>query len=154
MSVSAPLIRPVTAADFDAWLPLWNGYNAFYERRGPTAVSDAQTRLTWARFLDPAEPMGALVAEAEGRLVGLAHYLFHRNTVMDGPICYLQDLFTDASRRGGGIGRALIEGVAARAEAAGAPRLYWQTHETNHTAMRLYDAVAQRSGFIVYRRDL
>ena len=147
-------IRPVTRADFDQWLALWEGYNAFYKRVGPTAVPMEVTRTTWARFFDGYEPMHALVAESEGRLVGLTHYLFHRNTIMLGPVCYLQDLFTDPALRGKGIGKALIEGVYERAKAAGSTRVYWHTHETNKTAMRLYDYVATHSGFVVYRKDL
>ena len=82
---TSPIIRPVTRADFDQWLPLWEGYNAFYKRTGPTAVSVEVTQTTWARFFDGYEPMHALVAESEGKLVGLTHYLFHRNTIMLGP---------------------------------------------------------------------
>ena len=151
---AAPLVRPVTAADFAQWLPLWEGYNAFYGRTGPTALPDEITRTTWLRFLDPAEPVYALVAERAGELIGLTHYLFHRSTIRIEPVCYLQDLYTATSARGAGVGRALIEAVAARARAAGSLRLYWQTHETNHTAQRLYERLAQRSGFIVYRTEL
>jgi GNAT superfamily N-acetyltransferase len=147
-------IRPARPEDFDAWLPLWEGYNAFYERRGPTAVSEAQTRTTWARFFDGIEPMEAMVAEHAGALVGFVHIIFHRNTVMMGPTCYLQDLFAAPSLRGKGVGRALIEAAAAQAKAAGASRLYWQTQEGNATARLLYDRIAQNSGFIVYRMDL
>lgn len=147
-------VRGVERADFDAWSRLWDGYNAFYERTGPTAVSQEMTNLTWERFFDAGEPMYSLVAELDGVIVGMTNYLFHRNTVMVEPICYLQDLFTDASVRGKGVGRALIKGVCDRASAAGAPRVYWQTHETNKTAMLLYDAVADKSGFVVYRKDL
>ncbi|MEK9671372.1 MAG: GNAT family N-acetyltransferase [Rhodospirillaceae bacterium] len=153
--MSKPIsVRPVERADFDAWSRLWAGYNDFYERRGPTAVSDDMTKLTWERFFGSDEPMYSLVAEFDGRIVGIANYLFHRNTVMVNPVCYLQDLFTDASMRGQGVGRALIEGVYERAREAGSSRLYWQTHETNKTAMRLYDAVALKSGFVVYRKDI
>jgi hypothetical protein len=91
---TSPTIRPAARADYDQWLPLWDAYNAFYKRVGPTAVSAEVTQTTWARFFDGYEPMHALVAENEGRLVGLVHYLFHRNTIMLGPVCYLQDLFT------------------------------------------------------------
>ncbi len=148
------LIREVTAADHAGWAPLWAGYNAFYERSGPTAVPEATTRITWARFLDPAEPMHALVVEQDGRLVGLVHYLFHRSTNMVEPNCYLADLFTLAETRGQGVGRALIEAVYQRARQAGAFRVYWQTHETNATAQALYNKLAERSGFIVYRHAL
>jgi GNAT superfamily N-acetyltransferase len=98
--------------------------------------------------------MHALVAEDGSKLVGLVHYLFHRNTVMIGPVCYLQDLFTDASQRGKGVGKVLIEAVYDRAKAEGSPRVYWHTHETNKTAMRLYDYVGTHSGFVVYRKEL
>ncbi len=146
-------VRVVRPADYEQWLPLWEGYNAFYERKGPTAIPLEMTQLTWSRFFDGYEPMHALVAEDGGRLVGLVHYLFHRNTIMRGPVCYLQDLFTDASTRGKGVGKALIEAVYEKAKEAGSPRVYWHTHETNKTAMRLYDYVAKHSGFVVYRKD-
>jgi GNAT superfamily N-acetyltransferase len=152
--MAAPLVRPVVRADYDQWLPLWDGYNAFYDRHGATALDPAITATTWERFFNEGEPVHALVAELGGRLVGLTHYLFHRSTTAIAPICYLQDLFTSEAARGHGVGRALIEGVYARARAAGASRVYWQTHETNATAMRLYDGVAERSGFVVYRKPI
>lgn len=146
------LVRPVARADYDQWLPLWDGYNAFYGRHGATALDLAITATTWQRFFDDEEPVHALVAEADGQLIGLTHFLYHRSTTAIGPTCYLQDLFTSEAARGKGVGRALIEGVYARAQSAGAVRVYWQTHETNATAMRLYDSIAQRSGFVVYAR--
>jgi GNAT superfamily N-acetyltransferase len=96
--------------------------------------------------------MHALVAESEGRLIGLTHYIFHRSTTSIQPNCYLQDLFTDEAGRGKGVGRALINGVYEAAKRAGSPRVYWLTHETNHTAMQLYDKVAEKSGFVMYRK--
>jgi len=153
-ATGAPLIRPAAAADYAQWLPLWEGYNAFYGRSGPTALPAEITWTTWQRFLDPAEPVHALVAESAGRLLGLCHYLFHRSTIHLERVCYLQDLYTAADARGQGTGKALIEAAASRARAAGAARLYWLTHETNETARRLYDRVADNSGFIVYRRQL
>ena len=145
-----PVIRSVTRADRSQWAPLWEGYNRFYERVIPAEVTD----MTWSRFFDAYEPVHALVAETDGRLIGLVHYLFHRNTAMIAPTCYLQDLFTDAAARGSGIGRALIEAVYERARVAGSPRVYWMTHETNLTAMKLYDQVAERSGFVQYRKQI
>jgi len=143
------VIRSATPADFEQWLPLWEGYNSFYERTVPPEV----TRITWSRFFDAYEPMHAVVAERDGRLIGMVHYLFHRNTAMLAPVCYLQDLFTAAEARGQGVGRALIEVVYERAQAAGSPRVYWMTQESNAVARRLYDQVAERSGFIQYRRQ-
>jgi GNAT superfamily N-acetyltransferase len=155
--MAAPLsvtTRPVRADDFDAWLPLWTGYNQFYGRFGPTALADEITAMTWSRFFDAYEPVHALVAESGGELVGLTHYLYHRSSTRIVPVCYLQDLFTTESVRGRGVGKALIEAVYEKAGAAGCDRVYWQTHETNTTAMRLYDQVAEKSGFVVYAKAL
>jgi GNAT superfamily N-acetyltransferase len=143
-------VRAVDRADFETWLPLWHGYNAFYGRSGATALPDEITRRTWARFFDGYEPVHALVAEDDGRLVGLVHYLFHRSTIAIGPVCYLQDLFTTEDARGRGVGRALIAAVNDAAAGAGATRVYWHTHESNATAQRLYDSVAERPGFLLY----
>ncbi|MDO9355268.1 MAG: GNAT family N-acetyltransferase [Solirubrobacteraceae bacterium] len=151
---SAVLIRPVVEDDYAAWKPLWDGYNTFYGRQGETALADEITRTTWSRFFDAGEPVHALVAESDGQLLGLTHYLFHRSTIAIGFNCYLQDLFTADAARGKGVGRALIEAVRERAAAAGAARLYWHTFDTNHTAMRLYDQVAEKTGALVYRKAL
>lgn len=147
-------IRPVTAADREAWAPLWDGYNAFYERQGPTALPPEISDVTWARFLDSDEPVHALVAELDGRLVGLVHYLFHRSTTSIPLVVYLQDLFTAESARGAGVGRALIEAVYTAARDAGVERVYWHTHETNATARALYNTLADDSGFVVYRQTV
>lgn len=148
------IIRPVTPTDYQQWLTLWDGYNAFYKRSGPNGLSDEITQTTWQRFFDESEPIHALVAESDGKLLGLVHYLYHRSTSAIGLNCYLQDLFTTETARGKGVGRALIEAVYAEAKQAGSPRVYWQTHETNHTAMQLYNKVADNSGFVVYRKIL
>ncbi len=148
------LIRPVQQSDFDQWKPLWDGYNAFYGRKDATVLPDAITRSTWSRFFDSYEPVHALVAEQAGRILGLVHYLYHRSTITIAPTCYLQDLFTVESARGKGVGRALIQEVYRIAAEAGCSRVYWQTHETNAIAMNLYDKVAEKSGFVVYRKNL
>jgi GNAT superfamily N-acetyltransferase len=147
-------IRAVVKEDFLAWKPLWDGYNAFYGRAGETALPAEVTQMTWSRFFDAYEPMHAMVAERSHKLLGLVHFLFHRSTNQIAPICYLQDLFTAEDARGKGVGRALINAVYQYAADAGSPRVYWQTHETNGAARQLYDKVAERSGFIVYRKLL
>ena len=148
------VIRPIQENDFAAWEPLWEGYNAFYGRSGATALPAQVTQATWHRFFDPAEPVFALVAESNGRLVGLTHYLFHRSTTRIELTCYLQDLFTAPAERGRGIGRALIQGVYEQARSAGLKRVYWQTHVENAAGRLLYDKVAAHAGFIVYNKDL
>jgi GNAT superfamily N-acetyltransferase len=147
-------VRAVQPSDFPDWKQLWDGYNAFYGRGGDTALAPDITLTTWARFFDAYEPMHALVAEVAGGIVGLAHFLYHRSTIQIAPTCYLSDLFTADTVRGRGVGRALISTVYEHAKVAGSSRVYWQTHETNSVAMRLYDQVAERSGFLVYRKSV
>ena len=145
-------VRFVTRADYAAWLPLWQGYNRFYGRCDATALPEEITQMTWSRFFDASEPMHALVAEEDGGLVGLAHYMFHRSTITIEPTCYLQDLFTAEAARGKGVGRKLIEAVYDQARLAGVVNVYWRTHASNATARRLYDSMAENSGFLVYKK--
>ncbi len=147
-------VRSVDHNDRPQWQVLWDEYNAFYGRTGPAALDPAITELTWARFFDPAEPVHCLVAVDGERIVGLAHYLFHRSTTRVAQVCYLQDLITLAPVRGKGIGRMLIEAVMGVARQAGCSRVYWQTKADNYTARVLYDQVAEHTGFIVYTREL
>jgi GNAT superfamily N-acetyltransferase len=141
-------IRPVKPGDRAAWEPLWQGYLTFYKSTLASEVTDA----TWRRFFDPLERLGAFVAERDGQLIGIAHYLLHRSTWAPLCYCYLEDLFVEASVRRSGVGRALIAAVETAARDAGASRLYWTTHETNETAQKLYNQVAERPGFVQYRK--
>jgi len=151
---SPVLVRPIQQDDRKAWQPLWDGYNAFYGRKGETALPSEVTMATWQRFFDPNEPVFALVAELNGELSGLAHYLYHRSTTRLELTCYVQDVFTMDSQRGRGVGIALLEGVYQAARAAGIKRVYWQTHETNAAGRLLYDKIAKHAGFIVYSHDV
>jgi len=145
-----PTVRPATAYDHDVWLPLWRGYQAFYE----VDLPDSTTDTTWARLLDDSEPMHLAVAELDGRVVGFVHFIEHRSCWSPLNSLYLQDLFTDSTVRGRGIGRALIEYVYAQAPTLGAGKVHWLTHESNTQAMVLYDQLAERPGLLQYRKNL
>jgi GNAT superfamily N-acetyltransferase len=142
------VIRPVGADERAPWEHLWNGYLTFYE----ATLAPGTTDTTWSRLHDPKEPMFLLGAYLDGRLVGIVHYLYHRSCWTAGDYCYLQDLFVEPGLRGGGVGRKLIAAVEQEARQAGASRVYWMTQESNATARILYDRVAERSGFIQYRK--
>ena len=147
-------IRSLHPDDREGWRRLWDGYNAFYGRSGDTALPETVTEATWSRFFDLDETVFAVVAERDGSVVGLAHYLFHRSTTRIDLVCYLQDLFTAPEHRGCGVGRGLIQEVYARAQRSGASRVYWQTQADNTAGRLLYDQVAQHRGFIVYSHEL
>lgn len=141
-------IRPIVHTDKAQWRSLWQGYQAFYK----VTITDAVTDLTWERFFDGVVPVNAFVAEENGTLLGFVHFIYHYSTWTKGPYVYLQDLFTSEDARGKGVATGLIRAVYDAAEKAGASRVYWLTHETNETAIRLYEKIADRSGFIQFRK--
>lgn len=144
-------VRALVASDHEGWLPLWQAYCAFYK----VTVPDAVTHTLWSRILDPQFPVKGLVALSEARPVGLCHYVLHPHTWSDQTLCYLEDLFTDATCRGRGVGHALIGHLREMAQAQGWRRVYWHTETDNHTARRLYDDVAGGADpFVRYTLDL
>lgn len=143
-------IRPVTEHDQAAWLELWQGYLCFYKAEIPDNVS----QNTWQRLLNPNEPTHSALAWKDGKAIGMVNYIFHRTNWTIENTCYLQDLMVDLNERGHGVGRQLIEFVYAEAQKAGSTKVYWLTHETNAPAIKLYEHVAERPGFIQFRKML
>lgn len=141
-------LRPFLASDHADWHVLWRGYQAFYK----TDIAASTTQTTWERLLDEREPMHGAIATADGRAIGIVHFIQHRSCWTTGDYMYLQDLFVASEMRGRGVGKALIEYVYAQAKERGCARVYWLTHETNTDAMILYDRVAEKSGFVQYRK--
>lgn len=143
-------IRPLQAGDETEWRRLWKAYLAFYETELPERIY----ALTWSRLLSgqPHQYAGFLAVK-DGKPVGLAHYLFHRSCWLENNACYLQDLYADPEVRGGGVGRALIEAVYARAQAEGSREVYWMTQEFNATARKLYERIAEKTPFLVYQKN-
>ncbi len=142
-------ITGLTSQDQSRWTELWTAYLAFYRLALPNEVFD----YTWTRLLNDTAIHG-LAARIDSRIVGLTHFLFHESAWTIAPVCYLQDLFVEDAARGHGVGRALIEAVAARARVRNSVRLYWMTQSDNATARLLYDRLAKHSGFIRYEYPL
>jgi len=142
-------IRSIQSSDYEKWLALWQGYQTFYKAN----ILPEVTRTTWERMLNQNEPVYGALAIVGGEIIGMVHWIFHRSCWTTGDYCYLQDLFVASDRRKQGVGKSLIEHVYSIAEQAGCSRVYWLTHESNSEAIRLYDGVAERSGFIQYRKN-
>ena len=142
-------IRPIEKADRKVWETLWTGYLEYYE----TSVTPEVYETSFTRLLgnDPNEFHG-LIAELDGKAVGLVHYLFHRHMWKTENTVYLQDLYTSPDARGQGVGKLLIEAVYQAADDAGCPSVYWLTQDFNQTARRLYDHVGKLTPFIRYNR--
>jgi len=143
-------VRAAREDEYDAWYPLWRGYQAFYK----VDIAEAVSRTTWRRFFDAGEPMWCDLAVVDGVAQGVVHSIDHRSCWFEQPVCYLQDLFVAPALRGRRLGRRLIEQVYAQARTRGCARVYWQTHESNAEAMKLYDRIADKPGFVQYRKNL
>lgn len=148
--MTAVQIRPVTADDHGAWLPLWQAYLRFYK----TELADDVSDVTWQRILDPAETTNSALAWLDGKAVGMVNFIYHRSNWSIKNACYLQDLIVAPEQRGSGIGRQLIEHVYATAKANDCDKVHWLTHETNATAIQLYERIAERGGYIQFRKAL
>ncbi len=134
----------LTESDRACWEVLARGKDAYFE----VVRSDESYERTWRRLLDD-ERIRGIVARLDGRVVGIAHYLFHASVWYAGK-CYLADLFVDPDVRRRGVAMAMIEWVARDAEEHGAPSLYWNTLE-DAPARALYDRVGKfHEGFILY----
>jgi len=130
-------VRPITVSDKARWLEMFKEYIIFYKSK----LSDEQLELTWQRINSDFN-IKALIAELDGQIVGLAHYIFRPSTWEVEDFCYLEDLYVDPTVRGGGVGRALINELEKIATQAGSKRLYWTTAPDNEVARKLYDKVA------------
>ena len=137
-------IAPLRAEDRAEWEALARGYKAFYRTETP----DERYEETWRLLMEDKRVHG-LGARLDGRMVGIAHYLFHGQT-WSVDCCYLQDLFTAEAARGQGVARALIDAVAEAARARGALKYYWLTKQDNERARALYDHIATWKGFLRY----
>ncbi|MDW3221656.1 MAG: GNAT family N-acetyltransferase [Paracoccaceae bacterium] len=143
------LVRPLRTSDKPQWAAMWRAYLEYYETERPQEIFD----LYFNRLMgDDPQDYTCLVAELDGKLVGLTHYVYHRHGWSKENVCYLQDLYADPAVRGKGVGRALIEAVYAAADKDGAPGVYWLTQDFNATARKLYDRIGKKTPFIKYTR--
>ena len=143
-------IRPLLANDYSRWIDLWAGYLDFYE----ADLAEEQTELTWMRLLDKESGIHGLVAELDGKLLGLAHYSFTHSTWSPNRDLYLEDLFVIPEARAQGLGRALILALDEAARESGSQKIWWETREDNATARKLYDSLATLSEFVKYERHV
>jgi GNAT superfamily N-acetyltransferase len=143
-------IRSPNQSDEPGWRNIWAAYNRFYRAEVPDDVTTA----LWQKLVSREADITGLLAEQNGTIIGLAHMLFHPSTWSHAPTCYLEDFFVAKSARGTGAARALIDAATETARDHHADRLYWHTQEFNGAARSLYDTVAERTSFIVYRKSI
>lgn len=143
-------VTPALCQDYQQWLPYWLAYQEFYK----VNLSHEVTQTTWQRFFDGAEPVYCAVAKEGDKVLGFVHYVIHRSTWAETDYCYLEDLYVSPEARGQHVGKRLIEYVQKQARTQKCDRLYWHTQETNQTAQKLYNWIAEKPGIIEYRMPL
>jgi len=144
-------VRRLRATDRDVWQRLWQQYLRFYRADLPAATSDN----TFARLCEgDGELVGLLAVDRDGKALGFAHLIFHPSTWVDGPYCYLEDLFVDRASRGAGVANRLFEALYETARERGATRVYWTTQQYNGAARSLYDTVGRLTSFVIYEHEL
>lgn len=142
------IIRELSVDDFAVWRRLWSNYQTFYK----VALAEAVYVAAWERLIDDEVPIHGALAVIDDEVIGLVHWFYHPSLWRVQDVCYLQDLFVDPEKRSAGAGRVLIEYVYEHAQVRRAPEVYWHTHNTNETAMLLYDRIADLSGFVQYKK--
>jgi len=143
-------VRQIQVGDKSAWQELYFDYLKFYE----TSPSDVNSELLWDRLTNPEPQIQALVAEANGVVIGIAHFHYQLSTWSDTSYCYLEDLYVAEGARGKGVAKALIQQVQELAIKQGCTELFWITKESNSIARKLYDQVANLSDFVRYKKKL
>jgi ribosomal protein S18 acetylase RimI-like enzyme len=143
-------VRQIQAGDKSAWQELYFAYLKFYE----TSPGDVNSELLWDRLTNSEPKIQALVAEANGVVIGIVHFHYQLSTWSDTSHCYLEDLYVAEDARGKGAAKALIQQVEELAIKQGCTELFWITKESNSIARKLYDQVANLSDFIRYEKKL
>jgi ribosomal protein S18 acetylase RimI-like enzyme len=143
-------LRQIQLGDKSAWQELYFAYLEFYE----TSPSDVNSELLWGRLTNSEPQIQALVAEANGVVIGIAHFHYQLSTWSETSHCYLEDLYVAEDARENGVAKALIQQVQELAIKQGCTELFWITKESNSIARKLYDQVANLSDFIRYEKKL
>lgn len=140
------LIRRPKDHDRAQWEALYAGYAAFYK-----VNQTPEMRATvWGWIHDPAHSTDALVAEDQGRLLGLAHFRPFARPLSASTGGFLDDLFVDPVGRGSGAAEALISALKAEGAKRGWSVIRWITADDNYRARGLYDRVAEKTKWVTY----
>lgn len=139
-------VRFLAPADEPRWRALFRAYREFYH----LPESEEVVSRVWGWMMDPRHECNALVAEADGEVLGFAHHRRFSAPYTGTTHLFLDDLFTDPAARGRGVGRALITRLREMAAAEGRAGVQWVTAADNHQAQALYNTLATQASWITY----
>jgi len=145
------MIRKLEQKDKANWSKLYNGYADFYKAPMNTGVLDT----LWGWIHDKTHDVDGLCFELENKIVGIVHYRTMPRPIKGKYIAFLDDLFVEPDFRGQKIAQKLISHLKSLAKANNWDGIRWNTHSSNKNAKKLYDKIANNTGFVVYelKRD-
>ena len=140
------MIRNLKQKDKENWAKLYNGYANFYKVPMNTEVLDT----LWGWIHDESHDVKGLCFELEGKIVGIAHYRTMPRPIKGQYIGFLDDLFVEPEFRGQQIAQKLISHLKSLSKDNNWDGIRWITHSSNENAKKLYDKIANNTGFELY----
>ena len=140
------MIRELTQNDFNNWSDLYKGYANFYK----VPMNKEILNTLWGWIQDKNHVVKAICYELEGKIVGIAHYRSMPRPLNGRYIGFLDDLFVEPDYRGQKIGKKLIEHLKSLSKNNNWCGIRWITQSSNKNAKKLYDKIANNTGFDLY----
>ena len=140
------MIRKLELKDKENWAKLYSGYADFYKVPMNTGILDT----LWEWILDESHDVNGLCFELENKIVGIAHYRTMPRPIKAQYIGFLDDLFVEPDFRGQKIAKRLIIHLKSISKVNNWNGIRWITHSSNENAKKLYDKIANNTGFELY----
>ncbi len=139
MTAASWKLAPATRADAGDLMRLIEALAA-YEKLSHLVVA-TESDLTEALFGPRPAAEALIVREGNenGRAIAFALYFTNFSTFLGRRGLWLEDLFVEPAHRGRGIGRALLEALAATARTRGYGRFEWSVLDWNASAIGFYE---------------
>ncbi len=142
--MSSLTIRPLKSEDFPKWLPLWDGNNL--GTRDEEVTTKTWERLTCADN----KQVNGIVAEENGELLSIIHYILHPTTGAINEVCYLQDVYVAPEHRRKGIAKQMVHDLTKIGRQEKWGRMYWLTENDNKAARAMYEKIGVKLDFTFY----
>jgi len=143
-------IRTLNESDRAEWEVLYKGYALFYKVPMDSAILDT----VWSWIFSDEAFYCAVAENAEGKLVGLAHYRAMPSPLRGKHVGFLDDLSVSPDCRGQGAVQALFDFLDAQCKNNNWPLMRWITADDNYRGRRVYDQLATRTAWVTYQKDV
>ena len=139
-------IRKINRKDKNNWISLYCGYASFYNVPMNQKILDT----LWGWLHDKNNVVNGICCELEGKIIGIAHYRTMPRPIKGEFIGFLDDLYVDPDFRGKKVAKSLINHLKSLSLTNNWGGIRWITHSSNKTAKKLYDKIANNTGFELY----